>query len=118
MRFPIAITAILACFFIVSCDGKKQGEPMKKEYNRSGQLIEVVVIEHASYEELQRAFVERNARYGVDIPPFGQVGWSAWSVDPPYQCEIHVVPPKYIDDEETLTLGHEMSHCLYGSFHK
>jgi hypothetical protein len=117
MRFPIAITTILACILIVSCDGKKQGEPMKKEYNRSGQLIEVVVIEHASYEELQQAFVERNARYGVDIPPFGQVGWSAWSTDPPYQCEVHVVAPKYIDDEETLTLGHEMAHCLYGSFH-
>ena len=32
-------------------------------------------------------------------------------------CEVNIVQPKYVDDEHTLTLGHEVLHCVYGLYH-
>jgi len=34
------------------------------------------------------------------------------------RCEIHVVIPSEVDDEHTLTWGHELAHCVYGTYHK
>jgi len=34
------------------------------------------------------------------------------------KCEIHSVKPRKVDDTATLTLGHELLHCLYGSYHR
>lgn len=34
------------------------------------------------------------------------------------RCEIHVVRPNsYMDNPEFTTWGHELAHCVYGSFH-
>lgn len=33
------------------------------------------------------------------------------------KCEIIIYKPKRVDDEATLTLGHELMHCLYGDYH-
>jgi len=35
-----------------------------------------------------------------------------------YTCEIHIARPGRVDDTHTLTLGHEMLHCVYGSYHR
>ena len=32
-------------------------------------------------------------------------------------CRITAPPVKYVDDEETLVLGHEVNHCFTGSYH-
>lgn len=34
------------------------------------------------------------------------------------KCHIYVRRPSNIDDEATLTLGHEILHCIDGKYHK
>lgn len=33
-------------------------------------------------------------------------------------CEIHQVLPTVVDDEQTITLGHEVAHGVFGIYHK
>ena len=34
------------------------------------------------------------------------------------KCEIHALKPEYVNDSIMNVLGHEFSHCLFGSFHQ
>jgi len=47
--------------------------------------------------------------------------WTEWtgekSEDEIYTCEIHTLRPNKIDDNATMTLGHEMLHCIFGTYH-
>ena len=33
------------------------------------------------------------------------------------RCHIYVVRPKKVNDKEFETWGHELAHCVYGTFH-
>ena len=37
--------------------------------------------------------------------------------DDGYTCELYVVRPERVNDPATATLGHELLHCLLGSYH-
>jgi hypothetical protein len=63
-----------------------------------------------------------NQKYNKEFGDTGNIrtGFAVWA-NPgkePYWCDIHVLEPKSVDDERTLTLGHELAHCIYGSYHK
>ena len=34
------------------------------------------------------------------------------------RCEIHVVTPKGVEDDYMTTWGHELAHCVFGTYHK
>jgi len=53
--------------------------------------------------------------------------WSEWrdeqgnSVTDPEQeltCEVHTAQPRRLEDQATMILGHEILHCIYGSYHR
>ena len=46
----------------------------------------------------------------------GIQGQALYSLDD-NKCEIIIYEPRKVDDEATLTLGHELMHCLYGDYH-
>lgn len=33
------------------------------------------------------------------------------------ECVVHALRPERLDDARTATLGHEVLHCLWGSYH-
>lgn len=118
MRFPWAISAIIAVLLLASCEQQKSYTPMQKEHNRTGVPITVTVYEHESYGDVTRAlqrFQRENKQPRTTDP---SLGWAAWDLHEPYQCDIHIKPPDKINDDDVMTLGHEMAHCLYGSYHK
>lgn len=47
-------------------------------------------------------------------------GFATWYEDEQgvNECQLHLVKPQYIDDEITLTWGHELLHCVYGLYHQ
>jgi hypothetical protein len=51
---------------------------------------------------------------------FGEEGLQGYSECERYlkknlaHCDLYVVRPTYVDDEETLTIGHEVLHGVYG----
>jgi hypothetical protein len=91
--------------------------PMQKEHNRTGKPITITVYEYKTYTDVSMALKIFQQERGQPLTKDTSLGWSGWDREEPYECEIHIVAPTRIDDEDTLTLGHEMSHCLYGSYH-
>lgn len=90
---------------------------MQKEHNRSGKPITIVVYEYETYQEVSDALRRFQTEKNQSTTKETSLGWAGWSKQEPYQCVIHIKPPTRINDSDTLTLGHEMAHCLYGSYH-
>jgi hypothetical protein len=109
---------ILATLFIVSCepDGTS-GLP--EDFDRSNEVIEVTVIWHKSQQAVDSAYVEEfgRARNESAINRLGFAVWADPSRDPKW-CRIHAVKPTRVKNDEKMdTLGHELLHCVIGTFH-
>lgn len=105
---------ILICLFMTGCD--KAGEGLDKQFDRSGQPLEIAVFVYPTRKDMQRAYQERMGG-PLDL---SRQGWSEWSPDhPEWGCRIHVVEiPGITSNSRMSTWGHELAHCLYGSYHK
>jgi len=117
---------LAALITLTSCDMVNK-EPLKGSVDRAGKPIVTIVYFYDSVEDVQRKYREiHNVPQDQKI---GQVGFALWAeyrdsqgrpvenADEPLTCEIHTVRPQQIDDSATLTLGHEMLHCVIGSYH-
>ena len=76
--------------------------------------LEVTWVE--SREEL----TEVVKRYGADRRSAAYAnGFSVLvKVDGELVCRLFVKAPQRVDDDRTLTLGHELMHCLAGAYHE
>jgi hypothetical protein len=117
MRLPWTMLILGTILFLVSCQEKVYA-PMEKQHNRSGKPIVITVYEYGSYGDVTRALSEFQRKNKQPRTTDPSLGWAAWDLHEPYQCDIHVKTPDKIDDDDVKTLGHEMAHCLYGSYHK
>ena len=105
-------TAILSLGILIGCepgDGK-----IKQDFDRSGQELRITVVYHENATELNRSYYERFGNDGIK-----RLGYAVYA-NPgrqPYWCEIHALAPRSTDDEKMDTLGHELSHCVFGQFH-
>jgi len=81
---------------------------IKEDFDFTDKELKVTVTTYDSYEALND---------NVRIPAEGLQGQAHLSGD---VCDIKLYKPKSVrvDDEFTLTLGHELMHCLYGNYHK
>lgn len=118
MRIPYTLILISLVLILFGCQQESQSPKIEKQHNRTGNPITITVIEHDSYSDATTALNKFHRENKLPRISDTSLGWSAWDLNPPYQCEIHVKPPTRIDDDDVLTLGHEMAHCLYGSYHK
>jgi hypothetical protein len=88
----------------------------------------VRVIFHEDTDSLEEVYrITNNLSARTPIPE--QWGFAAWNefrdregntVELPgeqYRCTIHTFQPKRQDDQLVLTMGHELLHCIYGSYH-
>ena len=85
-----------------------------KSFDRSGQVMEIVVHTHTSQKVMYDALYLRT---GINYKESGLQGLAIWS-NSDNLCEVYIVEPKRINDINSNTLGHEMLHCLYGTYHK
>ena len=98
--------------------------------NRTGEPIQVAVNFYNSSAQVTNAYKEFHGIPKVRTIPLrdGFAVWTEWHDDegndigkPEYErytCEIHTLKPRRIDDKATLILGHEMLHCIIGSYHR
>lgn len=116
------IAPLIVCILVVlgaySCS--PQQTKMDKPFDRSGEILQVKVMTFTTYRAMYKAIEANHPWFEI---PDGLRGLALW-VEDEYgnpasdECLIYVLEPMHIDDERTTTLGHEMNHCLYGSFHK
>lgn len=110
MKANIILAVVL--ILLVGCE---QSSGLPSDFDRSGETMHVTVVYHDDAESVREKYEED---FGVRKE--GQDGYAVWK-NPgaqPYTCEIHVVRPRYDGDTAMDALGHEMTHCLIGSFHK
>jgi len=87
-------------------------EPIVKKYDVTGLVVPIKVVVHSSEEDLNKAF---KTFYGVDE---GREVWG-WYAYVAGVCEIHVTELRDVrKDPRMHTWGHELAHCVYGSYHK
>jgi len=117
----LALTVIAVTLLLGSCD---QREPIVPTFDRTGLVMEVRINTYDNLKQVHDVYREVH-----DLPRAhdltGLQGFAVWyefpngkPEDELYTCEIHIARPARVDDSHTLTLGHEMLHCVYGSYHR
>jgi hypothetical protein len=107
MKKILFIVSLVLILSLVSC-GKP---PLQEDLNRENQTLQIRFISFSNEQQLIEGL--RSKGYNV---PNALLGFSIWSPND-NQCTVYHVTPKYTDDERMNTLGHEVAHCIYGSFH-
>jgi len=116
--------AILLSLLLMSCTNN---DSLKGSIDRSSKPIATTVYFYQSIDEVQKKFRELHnlsSSEKVSIQGFAQWpefrdnnGQPIEDDSKPLTCEIHIVKPQKVDDEATTTLGHEMLHCIIGTYH-
>jgi hypothetical protein len=114
------LLSLIIVLCVVSCSSD---EPtLNGSIDRVGEEIRVTVHFHDDNTTIRQLYaLTNNISYRNTSPNLkGFAIWHEWSVEPmnvEYECIIHTLRPRRIDDDNTLTLGHELLHCLYGTYH-
>jgi hypothetical protein len=88
--------------------------PIKGDLDRSGKELKVTITFYDNEKSLNEFLTKRLKNWEYKTGLQGQAIWS----NTDNTCEVHLLRPKSIDDDRTKTLGHEMLHCIYGTYHK
>jgi hypothetical protein len=113
MKFK-TVTTILFALLIVSCD---QGAGIKKTHDVTEEYIPIKVMTFSSQKDLQK-YAEDNELILSDVEGLAQWAHPVDDLSKVKRCDIYVVEPRNSRDYSTLeTWGHELAHCIYGSFH-
>ena len=113
-----AILTGLLALFLTSCDNDgSSGLP--EDFDRSGEEQRITVIWHKNQQSVDKAYVEEFGR-ARNERAINRLGFAVWA-NPgkrPYWCKIHAVKPTRVTNDEKMdTLGHELLHCIIGTFH-
>ena len=101
--------------FLLSCDNPKQG--IEGTHDVTGEYLDIRVITFKSQASLQHHL--RTNKITMDEVD----GLAAWfhpkdNTQQVLRCDIYVVKPSGVKDHSTLqTWGHELAHCIYGTYH-
>lgn len=119
MRFPITFTLLGLALLLTSCDPQPQGEKIVPSFDRTHNEMTIVVRTYPTHVQVTRELDEFHRQKGITkLPARHSLGWAAWNTEAPYACVINVKTPDRVDDDDVTTMGHELAHCLYGSYHK
>lgn len=120
MRFSKKILAVglLSMLFLTSCEPSGTGG-LPEDFDRSNQKLEITVIWHDNQRAVDEAYAEEFGR-ARNESAINRLGFAVWA-DPgrtPHWCRIHAVKPTRVKNDEKMdTLGHELLHCVIGTFH-
>jgi hypothetical protein len=117
------LAVLITSIFLVACEQTGKGKSIEGSIERIGVPIITTVHFVENQATLKRRYETLNGRPAPD----GQVGFAMWnefvggeidlSEGVEYRCTIYVIRPNTIDDRNVLTLGHEMLHCILGTYH-
>lgn len=96
------VVLLIVGLIFAGCDG---GEKVQPERDLSGEKVEVTVV---TYDGPTGELEGR---------PKGEQGFFRADLDGDW-CEVHVRRIDGVDDDVTMTWGHELMHCIYGRYHR
>lgn len=120
MRLSKGVLAVglLSVLFLTSCEPSETGG-LPEDFDRANEIIEITVIWHKNQQAVDKAYVEEFGRERNE-QAINRLGFAVWANPSrrPYWCRIHAQKPtSMIKSEKTKTLGHELLHCVIGTFH-
>jgi hypothetical protein len=95
------------------------GEVMKPTIDVNDMRVVVAYVSTGELVNLQRKYGAAIDRR--DIRQDYRHGFSILKTTGARSCEIYLPndqQPREVDDEGTLTLGHELLHCMRGNYHR
>jgi hypothetical protein len=119
MRHPIfsalVVCGLLSIGFVSSCTDN--GPALTETHNADGKDFTIRVTTFESGAKLQK-YIDDN-----DLTTESVDGLAQWRITKDMsqlrRCDIYVVKPSSPRDYDVMeTWGHELVHCVYGSFHK
>jgi hypothetical protein len=117
---------LLITFIITSCSSEESN--IKPSFDRTNKPITITVIFHENGNSLEEAYRQVNG-LSNRIPVPEHWGFAEWNqfmnsngniieqTNQANRCTIHTFRPRRQDDQFVLTMGHELLHCVYGSYH-
>ena len=113
MKGRLLLIIMLLC--IVSCEPSAK-EKISGTQDYSGIQFPITVYTYDNKVELNKAIdkwkPKRKTIKGFAIWFLGQQSKEM------KRCEIHVLVPRGVADDNITIWGHELAHCIYGTFHK
>jgi hypothetical protein len=109
-----AVAAIAALLYFGDHD---VGEKVVEEFDRTDRPLILNFVVYDSQREMEAA---HKKQLGVRDLGGRSYGFAVWYEDETgsNECTLHVMKPQTVDDEITLTWGHELAHCVYGLYHE
>jgi len=113
---------ILFLFSLASCSDDNSTSAISGTTDRESKEIVITVNFVNTQGELRKLYSELTNTSNNAVPD--QYGFAQWneiadgSEPLSYNCQIYALRPTRVDDNQILTLGHELAHCIYGTYHK
>lgn len=110
------ILLVIVVLIMVSCEPSPDGKKISGTQDYSGTQFPITVYTYDNTKDLNKAIKKKKShKRKVE-------GFSLWVLSKKSgemtRCEIHVVVPRNVADEHMTTWGHELAHCVYGTYHK
>lgn len=101
---------LLTAALLSSCDfGKK---PVLKTHDWTGKDFIINVVLHPNSKAVSQAYWQR-----IKDDKIERDGWAGWNAEG--YCEIHAVEVTNSSQKSRKqVLGHELLHCIYGTWHE
>lgn len=113
--------ALLFVVLLASCSDNNNNNGIQGTVNRLEKEITITVTTVKNESELSKLYSDLTGVPKSRVPEqYGFAQWNERKIGEPesYNCQIYIIEPKRADDQQILTLGHEMAHCLWGSYHQ
>lgn len=105
-----------------SCtDESHYGKQLQQTHDLTDQSFPLTVMVFDTESALNSYLTKNKIRKRDDLDVLGLAAWKAKKNDlsSVSSCSIYVVRPKGLADSNRFeTWGHELVHCVYGSFHE
>jgi hypothetical protein len=110
------ILAIAIVLLTISCTDADKSTGIEGTHDVSSDAFTIVVHVFDTKNEMWKRLKEE----GLDRRKVE--GKAAWTISRDmsqlYGCDIYVTKPKTVNDSNTMeTWGHELAHCVYGTYH-
>ena len=111
------LVILVMSLFLMSCDNNSSNQGIKGTHDVTGEYLDIRVTTFKNQSSLQSHIrTNKLTKDKVD-------GLAAWfhpkgNTQQVLRCDIYVVKPSGVKDHDTLqTWGHELAHCIYGTYH-
>lgn len=112
----IYLLLLLVALMLAACSDEPKQTPIKKDFERTE--VQLTIVIHDNWRGVSKAY---HKEYPKSNRKTTRHGYAVWFRGGNHEnaCTIHIVMPKNLEDDyQFQTIGHELTHCIHGTFHK